>query len=83
VTGRGLGMTGAPGQWQQLCVAWGDRVCNDMSVPSRNRSIQSRTQRTVRVSELIGHSGAFGHMRSDTSGRDRSSLEPFWTVTGC
>jgi hypothetical protein len=28
MTGRGLGTTGASGQWQQLCAARGARVCN-------------------------------------------------------
>jgi hypothetical protein len=60
-TGRGLGTIGASGQWQQLCAARGTRVCN--------RRVRSCTQRTARVSELIGRGGESGHVRPDASGR--------------
>jgi hypothetical protein len=52
------------------------------SGPLRNRSIRSHTQRTARVSELIGRGGASGHVRPNASGRQSRSLEPLWTAIG-
>jgi hypothetical protein len=49
---------------------------------SWNQSVQSRTQRTARVSELIGRGGTSGHVRLDASDHARSSLDPYWTQTG-
>jgi hypothetical protein len=52
------------------------------SGPSWNWSARSRTQRTARVSELIGRGDASGHVRPDVSGRRSRSLDPYWTRIG-
>jgi hypothetical protein len=50
--------------------------------PSRNRSVRSGTQRSSAWRRANRTRGASSHMRSDASGRKRSSLEPLWTTTG-
>jgi hypothetical protein len=73
-TGHGLGTTSASGQWQQLCTAWGARVCIGASGQAPRGAECGKV--------LCEHRGMSGHMRSDVSGCDRNSLEPLWTVTG-
>jgi hypothetical protein len=79
-TGRGLSMTGASGQWQQLCAARGARVCN-----WRVRSLVGPARPVTHPGEQRG--GKFDRtwwrVWSHATGRKSlsgSSLDSDWTL---
>jgi hypothetical protein len=76
VTGRGLGLTGRVRSVAALCVVRALGFATGAFGPSRNQSVRSGTQRSRAWRSADRTRGASGHMRSDASGRDRSSLEP-------